>query len=99
MNVVDKICQEFGDEGVETSFDCAGRTFHVFAYSSPGRYGPRVRWNLYTVDEGGKLRTGLCFGMAKGVREAMEEVIRAAENHSRHEGNSRTLTFRPPAFD
>ena len=39
------------------------------------------------------------FGMAKGVREAMEEVMRAAEQHTRHEGGTRTLTFRPPAFD
>lgn len=101
MGTVERIIREFGRTGVETSFEVSGRRYRAFAYSSPGRYGSRVRWNLYESDESGpgEAVRGVTFGIAEGVQEAVEDMVRAAEAHARNGSrepvNRRSLTFRP----
>ena len=105
VNALDQILSRYGSGGVETTFKVAGRTYQVFAFPSPGKQGPLVRWNLYAVDETtGRPMRGLSFGMAPGVREAMEEVIEAAREHAgiRSEDTARPASargFRPSQFD
>ncbi len=105
MNALEQILSQYAAQGVETTFKIAGRTYQVFAFPSPGKQGPLVRWNLYTVDEAtGRPLRGLSFGMARGVREAMEEVIDAAREHAGTRSGAprdeeRATTFRPGRFD
>lgn len=83
MRTIDRIIGEFGETGVETTFKVSDQDYRVFAYPSLGRYGSRIRWNLYELDEGGRVSgQGLTFGIADGVREAVEDVVRAAELHA-----------------
>ncbi len=83
MRTIERIINEFGEAGVETTFKISDRNYRVFAYKSLGRYGSRVRWNLYELDEVGRVSNqGLTFGIADGVREAVEDVVRAAEQHA-----------------
>ncbi|MBP7148646.1 MAG: hypothetical protein KBD01_14000 [Acidobacteria bacterium] len=104
MNAIEQILQQFGDGGVEASFRVSGKTYHVFAYRSPNGGRPGIRWNLYEVRGGSEPRLrGLTFGIASGVREAMEDVVHAAEEHA-DTGfvapvRARTFTFRPSPQD
>jgi hypothetical protein len=103
LGTVERIIREFGSTGVETSFEVSGRRYRAFAYASPGRFGSRVRWNLYESDETGSAEAGgvrgVTFGIAEGVQEAVEDMVRAAEAHARNGSrepvNRRSLTFRP----
>ena len=104
MSTLDQILREFGETGVETSFAVDGKMYRVFAYPSPGREGAHVRWNLYEVEEGREQRIrGLTFGIADGVREAMQDVLDAARQHARSgqapAPTRRPLTFRPTPLD
>lgn len=104
MGTLDEILSQFSDAGLETSFQIQGKTYHVFAYPSPGHGNPSIRWNLYvdTPGEDSHLR-GVTFGIAEGVREAMEDVLRAAEEHHRLGAviptRRRAFTFRPAPND
>ncbi|NJN65049.1 MAG: hypothetical protein HC882_09335 [Acidobacteria bacterium] len=101
MDEVGDILAQYGKRGVETTFKVAGRTYHVFAFPSPGKEGTQVRWNLYAIDEeSGRPSCGLSFGMARGVREAMEEVVEAAREHAKGATPPRPArTFRPSPSD
>ncbi|GAB4225959.1 MAG: hypothetical protein Kow0062_28230 [Acidobacteriota bacterium] len=104
MNALEEILSKYGSRGVETTFKVAGRTYQVFAFPSPGNQGPQVRWKLFSVDEStGRPLRGLSFGMARGVREAMEEVIEAAREHAGVSSGVRRPAsargFRPSSFD
>ena len=100
MGTVERIVREFGDAGVETTLRVDGRSYRAFAYPSPGRFGARVRWNLYELTDGTRspLR-GVTFGIAEGVREAVEDMLRAAESHASTGQTDPVhrpgLTFRP----
>lgn len=98
---IDRLLSKGDPQGLEQSFKVGERSYHVFAFTSPGRSGPRIRWNLY---EGTVVdpcpRRGLSFGIAQDMREALEDVVRAAERHARC-GSAAPLsgegfTFRPP---
>jgi hypothetical protein len=107
MEPLDDIIRQYGAEGVETSFKVGGRTYRVFAFPTPGRGGDEVRWNLYSVEDGrSEPLRGLTFGLARGVREAMEEVVEAAREHAQSSRprdekgrGKRPLSFRPSALD
>ncbi|GEM_PF-5655745 len=103
MNLVQEIIAQFGSGGVDTTFEIDGRTYHVFAYPSPGRDGPRIRWNLYQVDDGRKgMMHGLTFGLADGVREALEDVVGTAKRHARDQRGEHppnAAGFRPPEIE
>lgn len=101
VDKVDEILGQYNSRGVETSFKVAGRTYHVFAFPSPSKDGPLIRWNLYELgDDGSKPMRGLSFGMAKGVREAMEEVVEAAREHASGSSPIRAVrSFRPSPID
>jgi hypothetical protein len=100
VDSVESILNEFDAKGVETTLTVRGKTYRVFAYESPGRSGPRVRWNLYEVEKGSRVR-GVTFGIASGAREAMEDLVRAAESHARGAEPVRPAarTFRPGPQD
>lgn len=104
MVTLEKILSQFGEAGLETSFRVQGKTYHVFAYPTPGHGNPGIRWNLYETQAGEEapLR-GVTFGIALGVREAMEDVLRAAEEHRRFGKVETTrrppLSFRPAPND
>ncbi len=92
-----------GERSIDTSFTVGGHRYHVFAFPTPGRRGPGVRWNLYEVESerSGRMR-GLTFGMASSVDEALEAVARAAERHAEtgETGQERrAATFRPSPSD
>ena len=101
-DTIERMLHDIGATGGEASLTVGSRAYRVFAYPSPGRGGARVRWNLYEVDDGARLR-GLTFGMAAGVREAVAEVLRAARRHARtgtvEPPRRRALTFRPSPQD
>ena len=104
MSTLERILHEFGETGVETSFVVDGKTYRVFAYPSPGRDRAHVRWNLYEVrDDRGERIRGLTFGIADGVREAMQDVLEAARQHARSgrapEPSRQPRTFRPTLAD
>lgn len=104
MSTVDDIMRQFTETGVEAAFQVADRRYQVFAYKSPGKSGSTVRWKLYEVTKAGKIATqGLTFGMADGVREALEDVVRSAEEHALFgevpRPASRTFGFRPSPHD
>lgn len=104
MSTIEEIMREFTETGVETAFQVGSRTYQVFAYKSPGKAGPSVRWKLYELEgkPGGALK-GLTFGIAEGVREALEDVVRSAEEHALfgevHRPRRATLSFRPAPQD
>jgi hypothetical protein len=84
MEPLERILELCGEEGVETTFRIGERSFHVFAFPSPGRDGNVYRWNLYEAEGStGRPMRGLSFGLANDVREAMEEVFLAARRHVR----------------
>lgn len=92
-----------GERSVDTSFTVGGHRYHVFAFPTPGRRRPGVRWNLYEVESecSGRMR-GVTFGLASSVDEALEAVARAAERHAEtgETGQERrALTFRPSPSD
>ncbi len=100
MTTAERIIREFGESGVETSFQVDGREYRAFAYPSPGRYGSRIRWNLYEAGASpDRPSHGVTFGIADGVQEAVEDLIVAAKLHATTGASNpvcRTgLTFRP----
>ncbi len=104
MGMIQDMLEQFREGGLETSFQVGRRRYHCFAYQSPARGGPLIRWNLYAVDEGGGARLrGLTFGVARGVQEAVTDLVRAAEHHAKTGaiGGPRgsALTFRPSPQD
>lgn len=94
-----------GESSVDTTFCVGGRRYHVFAFPTPGRRRPQVRWNLYEVVQGPDERLrGLTFGLATNVDEALDAVVKIAERHERtgevERGARRTaFTFRPLPSD
>lgn len=83
MGMVDKILREFSESGVEKDFTVSGKDYRVFAYRSPRRDRECVRWNLYAIRNGKSEKLhGLTFGIADGVREAIEDVVQAASEHA-----------------
>ncbi|MCU0230162.1 MAG: hypothetical protein MUC67_02165 [Acidobacteria bacterium] len=94
-----------GENSVDTSFSVGERQYHVFAFPTPGRRQPQVRWNLYEVMPGPDSRLrGLTFGLAKTVEEALDVVVRVAERHERtgeieQDRRRQPFTFRPLPSD
>ncbi|MCU0222698.1 MAG: hypothetical protein MUF27_01210 [Acidobacteria bacterium] len=94
-----------GESGVDASFNVGGRRYHVFAFPTPGRRRPQVRWNLYEVVPGPDERLrGLTFGMAPTVEEALDAVVKVAECHEQtgevaHDERRAAFTFRPLPSD
>ena len=94
-----------GESSVDTSFCVGGRRYHVFAFPTPGRRRPSVRWNLYEVVPGPDERLrGLTFGLAASVDEALDAVVKVAERHERtgdveREAQRGPFTFRPLPSD
>lgn len=104
VSTVEEIMRQFGENGVETHFRVGKKTYQVFAYQSPGPPGPNIRWKLYELaDDGSGSLRGLTFGVAEGVREALEEVVRSAQEHARFGLPPRPqrtlLSFRPGPQD
>lgn len=104
MSQIQEMLEQFRDGGLETSFRVGRRRYHCFAYRSPGRGEDLIRWNLYAVEEGGGERLrGLTFGVARGVQEALTDLVSAAERHAKTGvvgGPQRSaLTFRPSPQD
>jgi hypothetical protein len=94
-----------GESSVDTSFCVGERRYHVFAFPTPGRRRPSVRWNLYEVVPGPDQRLrGLTFGLAGSVDEALDAVVKVAERHVRtgvieREAQRGPFTFRPAPSD
>lgn len=94
-----------GESSVDSSFSVGGRRYHVFAFPTPGRRRPSVRWNLYEVVPGSEDRLrGLTFGLAASVNEALDAVVKVAERHERtgeieRDAGRGTFTFRPLPSD
>lgn len=94
-----------GESGVDTSFRVGSRRYHVFAFPTPGRNRPQVRWNLYEVVPGSEERLrGLTFGLATSVDEALDAVVKVAERHEQtgeveRDTRRSAFTFRPLPSD
>lgn len=106
MSTIEQIMRQFTEAGLETAFEVCGHRYQVFAYRSPGagQRAPSVRWKLYELDgTSGRAVRGLTFGMAEGVREALEDVMRSAEEHAQRGVTSAPrragLSFRPSPQD
>jgi hypothetical protein len=93
---VDQLLWQYSRGSVDTSFSVGERTYVVRAVATPDQSGPGIRWSLYEIGAAGERGPGLCFGMAEGVREALEDVVDAAREHAtRPARRRRVATFRP----
>jgi len=92
----------FKDGRLDASFEVAGRRYRCFAFRASGRGGSCVCWRLYAEDGPRDERVrGLTFGVARGLDEAVADLVRAAHEHAERGdvGASRGLTFRPSPQD
>jgi hypothetical protein len=102
--LIEDMLGQFSDDGLTASFSVGPNQYRCFARRVTGRGGSRILWGLYEVEEAsGEPVRGLTFGFASAARDALADLVTAAEEHSRTgaiSGPPRSArTFRPSPQD